>query len=730
MQSKSVLLGDSYIMQPSSVIPPDRAGAVLDSEWAKSAFLMSDTVINSEGKKIDQFAKADKTNRYWSSANAKFTDGRLGCNIGINAKPQFTRYSDVRVKGRNLDRSEVSLSHTTGNIGMGRYYSEAIDDPSQTIYMRFGVPQFSGLMSFMSRAFDADLMTLARTGRSTGLLYNAAKGVGTITSVIAFPQLAAFVLLGKAVSFLFSRPTSKFYTMKPTMAPYWASVENLVNHIAIVRGLLPKVLDDKGGDTGDRLGQPYRIDSKQLEYLNDLMPEVFGGNNTVFGVDTGTNNYIQVASIINRAQRIANQTFVDEYNNLDSATATNDEGYLKREITGTGSHSTNISSNANGPIQKMLMGNLTVAARLNKMFTVGDYKRDDANKTEGEKNPQANPKKADGATEKTMDIGQDRKFADEVLQYMDAEFRDGSQFAVFKVDHTGSVQESFSNSLQESDLSSKINGISSTAKQARFTFADGKMTDSGVEAIASSVMGAAVDVGMGLLDGLTMGGSNILRGLSGAGYIDIPKNWQSSNAQLPRASYTIQLISPYGNVVSQLQNIYIPLCMLLAGTLPLSTGKSSYTSPFLCQIFDRGRCQVQLGMIESLSITRGTSNLAFNTKGNPLAIDVTFTVADLSSIMHMPIASGGLFATDTNLDGDNIMADYIAVLAGQDLYSQLYAIPKAKLRFAKALTMASRFTNPQAFASGVIETFVPSFVKDVIEGANRGSAVLSGSLNG
>ncbi len=715
--SKSVLMGDSYVLQPTSQIPAEREGMILDKDWAKNAFLISDLnfVENS----------ADVKNRYWSSANAKFTDGRLGCNIGINAKPQFTRYSDTRVKGRDRQRNDVTLSHTSGNIGMGRYYSEAIDDPSQTIYMRFGVPQFSGLMSFLSRAYDADLVTLARTGRSTSLLYTAAKGLGTITTIIAFPQLAAMVLLGKAIGFIFSRPTSKFYTMKPTMALYWATVENLVNHIAILRGLLPKVMDNEGGDKGDRLGQPYRIDSKQLEYLNDLMPEVFGGNDTVLDVGLSTQNYIKVGSIVNRAQRNANQVFMEDYEALDSSTATDPEGYLTRDITGTGAHSTNIST-----LSSFFANGATVGARLNKMFMLGEYKRDSSDKTDGEKNPQSTIKPEDTVTEKVMDKGQDRGFAKELIAYMDAEFRDGSQFAVFKVDHTGSVQESFSNSVQESDLSSKINGISSSARQARFTFAEGTMTDSIAEKTIRGVMGAATDVAMGALDGLTMGMSNVLRGLGGAGYIDIPKNWQSSSAQLPRASYTIQLISPYGNVISQLQNIYIPLCMLLAGTLPLSTGKSSYTSPYLCQIYDRGRCQVQLGMIESLSITRGTSNLAFNTKGNPLAIDVSFTVVDLSSIMHMPVASGGLFSTDTNLDGDNIMSDYLAVLAGQDLYSQLYALPRAKLRIAQILTKASRFTNPQAIASGIIDTFIPGFVKDVIEGVNRGSAVVNGALNG
>ena len=68
--------------------------------------------------------------------------------------------------------------------------------------------------------------------------------------------------------------------------------------------------------------------------------------------------------------------------------------------------------------------------------------------------------------------------------------------------------------------------------------------------------------------------------------------------------------------------------MLLAGILPLSTGKASYTSPFLCQLYDRGRLQIRLGMIESLSITRGTTNLAFDKHGQALGIDVTFSVVE------------------------------------------------------------------------------------------------------
>lgn len=43
---------------------------------------------------IDPF---DAANRYWSPGSIKFTDGRFGCNIGINCQPQITAYADTPV---------------------------------------------------------------------------------------------------------------------------------------------------------------------------------------------------------------------------------------------------------------------------------------------------------------------------------------------------------------------------------------------------------------------------------------------------------------------------------------------------------------------------------------------------------------------------------------------------------------------------------------------------------
>lgn len=653
--------GNAYLEPRDSSIPGTSEPFILDKDWAKHAFLINDTGI------VDRF---DIANRYWSSASAKFTDTRLGCNIGINSRPQFTRYSDIRDKGRLSGRRDVGINATKGNFGMGRYYSEAIDDPSQTIYLRFGVPQFNSLTNFLTKAFDAEQTTLARTGRATSAFYTAGKLAGTIAAVITFPAISLTIIAGKAINSFFVRPTSKFYTMKPTMHLYWSAVNMLVNVLAINRGILPKIMNS---EQAQKIGQPFKLDQEYLTAIHEIMPDVLSSE-----------NYFDMYALANKAQRIANQLHYNDFQKLNEGTASDYTGYVKKDVTGGGGHPTYITKPNGDP---------TFAARINELLKFGYYESDKGS-DRMEVDPKIDTSNPDGGEKK------DTSWFQEFATNLDSEFREGSQYAVFKVDHTGVISESFSNSTVESDLSQKLNSVSSQIRQARFSFADGNLLgNDGITGLVQGALGAVADVAKGALDGATFGFGNVLLGLAGSGYIDIPKNWQSSSASLPRASYTLQLISPYGNPISQIQNIYIPLAMLLAGCLPLSTGKQSYTSPFLCQIFDRGRCQIRTGMMESLSINRGTSNLAFDLKGNALAIDVSFSVVDLSSILHMPVSTGSLLSTDISIDEDNILADYLAVLAGQDIYSQVYPLPKAKLTAAKRLMALQKFTSPAYMSS-------------------------------
>ena len=683
-----------FSSQSSMATPTDVISVSDDSDWIKQSFLVPDINLNEY--------PSDAVNRYWTSAQHKFTDTRMGGNIGVNARPQFTRYCDPREKGRILSRADVSINNVNGNYGMGRYYSEAIDDNSQTIYMRFGQPQFSSLMTYFSKAFDPKLSSLARAGRGVSKWYTIGEAVGTILAVYAFPVLSCTLIAGRLLSMFFTRKTSKFYTLKPTMHLYWSSVNSLVNMIAINKGIMPRFFDETsvgqmagGGNSQDQsIGSPIKFDGEQLQKLHQFMPDMFTDG---YGID--------VFAVANRAQRMANQLYTKDYNDLDRATETDFVGYVKK---------------ANQEKIEHPRGEHSLAKWLDEVGKLSKYfVRENPGANDLEIEPKSDPEQ--------------QGWAEKFAGFFDAEFRQGSQFAVFKVDYTGAQQEAFANTTIESDLSQKYNGISSQAREAKFSLADGNITGTAIEDLAKNTIGAAMDVAKGVLSGVTMGLSDVvvgaLKGLTGTGFIDIPKHWQSSTAQLPRGSYTIQLVSPYGNPISQIQNIYIPLAMLLAGALPLSTGSQSYTSPFLVQLFDRGRCQIQLGMIESINITRGTTNLAFNNRGQAMAIDVTFTVVDLSSIMHMPISTGSLFEGNMALDEDNILMDYLAVLAGQDLYSQIYQIPKAKLNFAKRIRGLEKLSSPAYWASWMHEqttTGMLGLIGNSFEAVVAGSSVASG----
>ena len=675
----------------------DNIDTIRDTSWVKRSFMISDNNL----KDI-----TDQKNRYWSSANGKFTDSRLGCNIGINARPQITPYTDIRVKGRLRGRKDVSPGDTSGNYGLGRYYSEAYDDPAQIIYLRFGVPQFNSLFSFLSRAFDINQSGLTRTGRIPGAMADLGKLFGTYLAITVMPVIALPWMIGKVHQTLFGSATGKFYTLKPTMYLYWSTVNTLVNAVAVNAGIWPKVMGDYGvgpnADDTQKLGKPFKIDQEYMSAFSEAMPDVFSGQ-----------NYFDIFALANRAQRLANQVYADDFDKLNQGTASDFFGYLKKEATGDLTHSTEISNKEGG---------VNISHLINRAVSLSTYfKSEGEGISSMEPNPMLNDEGAADAAKTSL-----KNYA----EYFDAEFKMGAQFAVFRVDHTGSVSESFSNSVTESDLSQKLNSTSSTFQQARFSMAGGNLIGGVVGDTIGAVVNGVSDFLGNAADSFLLGVPDLVKGLMGDGYIDIPKHWQSSSASLPEQTYNIDLVTPYGNVMSWMMNITIPLCMLLAGVLPRSVGKSAYTAPFLCQIFDRGRCQIRLGIIESLSISRGTGDLAFDTQGRPLAVKVSFKVKDLSSIMHMPVSSGELLKADMTMDEDNTLADYLAVIAGQDIYSQIYPMSQARLRAAKILMSLQKVGSSAFWAAkthDILTSGVLSPIGAVIEGLSRGAETTAGA---
>lgn len=680
--------------------PSDATDGILDREWAKVSFMMSDSRLSNydDVSAMSQALKDDIANRYWSSANRKFTDTRIGGNVAVNSRPQFNRYSDIRIPGRLPNRKPVTVPDMSGNFGMGRYYSESYDDNAQTIYLRFGVPQYNSLFSFFTNAFNPGTAAFINTGRTKGLVYDIGNIVGTVFTAVTFPVVTAFVIGSRIFSNIFSKPTSKFYTMKPTMFMYWSAVDMMVNAMNVNRGLMPKF---PGGDqSSQRIGDPFNYDSDFINKLHTKFPRVFN--------ESGR---IDIFSVALRAQKIANDAFMTEYEDLKNNRLTF-EGYV-RQADGSNDSATNKYVKADG--EPTLVGFLSYVGKLQTWFGLRDGSKN-ISEPSFKINPGGERLKDEMQTDQSSTSNNPPSWAAEFIQYLDSELSQGGAFATFRVDNTGSVSESFTSSVMESDLSQKLNSTASQARQMSFSFAGGNLGDGMLASAIEGVANGVKDVALGALNGLTLGLSGSVEALIQGSYYDIPKTWQSSTTNLPKASYTMQLVSPYGHPLSQLQNIYIPLAMLLAAVLPRSTGKQTYGPPFLCQVWDRGRCQITLGMATSLSITRGTANLPFNNRGQTMAIDVSLEIEDLSSIMHMPIGTGSIWemikagGTAAGLtsggglpmnDEDNILMNYLATITGLDLYNQLYPLPKARLALARTYAAAGKFSSPAYWASAV-----------------------------
>lgn len=667
----------------------DDVSSVLDKSWVQNAFMVPDVGFTD---------KDDKSNRYYTSARMKFTDTRLGASIGINPRPQYCQYSDVPVKGR-LPRNDPGIHDTSGNYGMGRQYSEFIDDPAQRIYMCFGVPEYNSLIGFLMTAYESNQMALARTGRASSVFYKAGNLIGTGAILVSFPRTVLTIFAGKLFSYFISRPKSKFYTMKPTMHLYWSAVNQLVQAMSVNRGIMPKFLAD---EEDQKIGQNWKFDNEYLKALSDTMPDVFRdaglGNTDEKGASVPI---FDIYSVATKAQRIANKVLANEFDELnkDPGKTGSYSGYVKRTMT--------TAETIDEPelVQKVDGETGLLQTFYDSISNIVSFVMDKT--TDIDTDPRTRRDKDDP---KKMEENAFKE-VDGYYKYVLAQVRDGALFATFIVDYTGPQQESWSSSTGESDLANKLNGQVAEFAAARFSLAEGNIIGGIAGDVLGAAAGAVTNLASGVASGITMGLSDTLRGLAGAGYIDIPKHWQGSSFAEKRSSYSVQLISPYGNPISQLMAIDIPLAMLMAAALPRSIGKAAYTSPFLCQIYDRGRCQIRLGLVDSLSFNRGTSHLGFTDTGAALSVDVNFSVVDLSSIMHMPLTNGKFGEIDISSDDDNILQDYLAVLAGMSIDTQIYDIPRAKIKFAKAIMNAGRFTGPGYYASVFNTTPVAEFMR-------------------
>lgn len=625
------------------------SGDIKDTDWIQQAMFVPDYRNNA--------TIAHKRSRIRTGASGKFYDTTPGGNRVMNPLPQFTRTADIKNYGIG------GISH-----GMGRYYSEAIDDNVTQLTMSFGTPEFNSLASFLGTFHNPYMATLVNRGESAGFSYRAGQAIGFITTLPLQAFYGIVSLVNRTTAMLTGNPYSKFYYMKTTMSLYWNAVTTIYNEITTVLGVTP-------GASKDANGNVIPASQAEIDLAKQYLPDIIRTNSdpNVAGIN--------IFALSTRSQRLANaqREAIARIGEDKSGDA-----YVKAladEMSRVNTTPSKVGSSY-GKFIESLVDSPSYKKKEPKQVVVID--------TNGE--------------EITLDQTPLSLADPSHWDYLMAELAEGSTFVSFAVEPTG-YTESFSNSTKTSVIAEKLRGANNAARDMNFAMAEGNVVGDTVKSVTNMLKDAAT----GALDVIGLGG---VGAVLGDAYVEIPKVYDSSSAELGNPSYKIRLQPPYSNALSMAYHVYPTVAMLLAAALPRSTGKHAYTSPFNCSAFSQGRTNISLGMISSLKISRGVSNIGWNGDNLPGAIELDFTIDNLDEIAHIPIAESlGITNAFNAFDESSTFSDYLSTLGSMDLYSSFYANARFDVAWRRTKMKFDTFTSAASVAQAVSSTSIGGMAK-------------------
>lgn len=258
--------------------------------------------------------------------------------------------------------------------------------------------------------------------------------------------------------------------------------------------------------------------------------------------------------------------------------------------------------------------------------------------------------------------------------------------------------ETASNQTKETELAAMINQQVSAGKNRSFLL---NLAGGSVEKVAE----AFGEFASGVASSLSITG--ISEVMKGSGFIDIPEVWASSSFN-KNYSFELELRTPYGDPISIFYSLYVPLALLIAGAFPRSVGQNAYTSPFLVRAFCQGMFAIPLGIIDSITIRRGAQEYGWADGSGailPTQINVSFTIKDLSPVMHLAILDDSFTNWFKILGQNSNFQEYLLTLAGADVAQRTLKTELIKSR-AKALLkiLSNNRLNPMMFGFSLTNT--------------------------
>jgi hypothetical protein len=242
-------------------------------------------------------------------------------------------------------------------------------------------------------------------------------------------------------------------------------------------------------------------------------------------------------------------------------------------------------------------------------------------------------------------------------------FINAQEYIAFYLDSETSISESFSTSTTTSKLADTVNSMSDVAKELQFLA--GPIAGMRVEAFDDSNFEATMK-DIQKISKEHLGNNRLFNNLAEqfatvgkGGKIAFPEIWEDTEFS---KSYdiSIKLRTPDADKLSWYLNICVPLIHLLGLAAPQQLGPNGYKSPFLVRAYYKGIFNCDMGIITSMSITKGKES-AWTVDGLPTEVDVSISLKDLYSLLTITNADK---TSVKNFLNNTCLMDYLANTCG------------------------------------------------------------------
>lgn len=586
----------------------------------------------------------------------------IGGNDAINCYWQFNWDDDIVPP--MLSAHPTQISPHTG--GLGRVYSEMINNNQQLLCISVGVPKYARLLRFYSNLFSRQLSDLNTTGdsfsKSLGRLVGS--GLAVVGSLVVAPW--RFVM--GIANWISDDKITKYIDFHESMVLYYRYVNSILIELAVSMGLMPKFFDDNSLDKENKDGvNPSTNGSITNIAWSTLVPSMTPEealSSKMMPIFKGGFDIFKILSIRDSRQHARNGD--------PKVVGPSADAFIK----GMESVLRTFEDEDGNTIEHYeTMVNKDVMAEENKNNGVDPY------------------------AQSWPDLW------NAFWGRAEATWTGADKFVSFKLEKSTDSSETISNQTTENPVQSTINQFSDSSRQGR-NWIGGSAYDQVTRGIESAIplLGGVITSGMDLVKGVVQGVTSKLPAISGPiaivggdAKVDIPEVWQSTSFS-KSYSFNINLRAPYGDPYTIFQTVYIPLIMLITMALPRAAGSGSYQQPFVVRAYSKGMFAIPFGIIDSMTIRRGASEFGWSKGRLPTVVEVNFSIRDLSPFMIMAMDMGATLLEPwnmiTNIFAENTnFQEYIMTLSGMGLTERLLLSNHIKRRFTVMMKqIRSKFT--------------------------------------